>query len=311
MQNKIIKCFFIFSSIILLFHESAFSQRPLTETEAYYVHLKDLIVSDKCAEARALALNKADLQAVESIDQLCQLNKSGRLDKENAEFIWAMLGWDIALYISGASYIRGDRGFTKDPAMGISMLRAASQKGNVNASLELGNIYLSGEIVPQNKSEAFSFYMKCALLDNEYCSYAVGKSYFEGIGTVKNDRLAVSWYQRSASKSFAPAQFSLGLLQSEGIGLAKNKVASFELFMSAAKQGHKEAQIEVATAYAVGDGVERDDFKAHVWILVAIKNGAIINGSTSKIFDPIFRKRTAEADVVSRRCLVTNYAQCF
>lgn len=307
-----VKFFGLFFAAIGFFVDNTlYAQRPLTETESYYLNLKDLIVANRCTEARTLALKKGDLTAAESVDQLCEYNRKGQLDKDNAEFIFSLLGWDVALYVSGVSYTRGDKGFPRDTELGIAMLKAASQKGNTGASLELGNIYLAGELVVQNKSEAFSYYMKCALVDDDKCQFAVGKLFFEGIGTTKSDRMAVAWLEKSANKGFAPAQFLLAVLQSEGIGTVQNKSAAFQNFMAAAKQGNQQAQIEVASSYALGDGVSRDDFRAHIWFLVARKNGATFDETTLRTFGKILRKGSVEAEAAANRCLNTSYSQCF
>ncbi|MEJ6595360.1 tetratricopeptide repeat protein [Parasphingorhabdus sp.] len=84
-------------------------------------------------------------------------------------------------------------------------LLADAERGNADAQLNLGVIYLKGKGVPENEIEA------------------------------------TKWYRLAAEQGNAEAQYNLGLLYATGAGVATNFVKAYAWLSMAAAQGNESA----------------------------------------------------------------------
>ena len=109
-------------------------------------------------------------------------------------------------------------------------IQAQAEEGSAVAQLMLGNLYIQGQVVPQNFAKA------------------------------------VKWYRRAAEQDLSAAQFSLGDMYREGQGVRQNYTTAAKWHRLAAEQGHASAQHDLGVMYHNGQGVGQDHVQAHMWL---------------------------------------------
>lgn len=73
-------------------------------------------------------------------------------------------------------------------------LRVKAEQGDGDAQLALGELYLSGEAVPQDSEEAFKWIMESASQGgNVQAAYSVAAMYWYGVGVAKDNTQAFLW----------------------------------------------------------------------------------------------------------------------
>ena len=112
----------------------------------------------------------------------------------------------------------------------VQWFRMAAEQGDAKAQFNLGNIYDTGEGVPENDTEA------------------------------------VRWYRMAAEQGYAKAQVNLGLMHFNGSGVPQDVVEAARLFRLAAEQGNALAQLTLGLMYTLGKGVPKDDVQAYAWV---------------------------------------------
>ncbi len=99
----------------------------------------------------------------------------------------------------------------------------------------LGRLYNFGYGTEQNYSEAFKWFQKAALAENDYAQYSLGSLYFYGNGTQQDYSKAFSWYKKSADSDNVFACYSTAKMLDEGVGTEKNTKQAEYYFKKAYK----------------------------------------------------------------------------
>jgi TPR repeat protein len=120
-----------------------------------------------------------------------------------------------------------------DHAQAALWFRKAAEQGDAKAQKSLGNMYGTGQGVPQN-------YAQAAL-----------------------------WYRKASEQGDAQSQFSLGYLYEQGQGVAQDYTQAVLWFRKAAEQGDARAQGALCIAYTTGHGVPKSNTEAYFWSNVA------------------------------------------
>jgi len=134
-------------------------------------------------------------------------------------------------------------------------IRILAEQGDVEAQLELGNLYR------------------------------------EGNGVSKDFKKAVEWYRKSAGQGYDVAQNALGFRYFSGTGVPKDIPEALKWFLKAAEQGLPVAQANAAFNFEKGPPEVRDLVKAYQWNLIAIVNG-YTKAETAR--DSLSKKLTAD-----------------
>ncbi|KAK8885624.1 hypothetical protein M9Y10_041074 [Tritrichomonas musculus] len=120
----------------------------------------------------------------------------------------------------------------------IKALQKKIDEGDVIAMYSLGACYALGDGVPEDKEQAFKYYLLAAEKGNKNAQYAAASCYSYG----------------------------------KGIEMDKNK--AFELYLKAAEQGHPKAEFAVAHFFEYGQGdIERNHETAKIWYKKAAAQG--------------------------------------
>lgn len=177
---------------------------------------------------------------------------------------------DYAQYEVAYCYMNG-LGTDASYVEGIKWYKKASNNGNVNAMLALGDYHSTG--IFKSKSSAFNFYKKAAESGNPRGQKELGNCYRDGIGTKVDYIQAEKWYRKSAEQGFAPAMTNLGWLYSLGKGVVKNGCKSVYWHRKGAEAGSAVSQYALACFYYNGEVVKQDIEEAKFWYVKSAKNG--------------------------------------
>ena len=168
-----------------------------------------------------------------------------------------------------------DKGYESSIEETLSACREAALKGDTDAQLIIGDIYLSGDAggVNQDAEEAIIWYEMAAKQGVMEAKYKLGIMYKDGIGIAKHLLLAHVQFVTAALQGHAEAQFTLGKMHANGEGTPKNDIQAFRWYSMAAKQGYAEAQVCLASIYILGKSVHKDNKQALHWFTLAAEQG--------------------------------------
>jgi len=104
----------------------------------------------------------------------------------------------------------------------------------------------------------------------------LGVMYVKGQGVKRDDSEALKWYTRAAEQGLAKAQFNLGLMYGRGRGVRQDDAEAVKWYKRAAEQGLARAQTGLGLMYANGWGVPQDTVQAHKWFNLAASGGETV-----------------------------------
>jgi len=116
-----------------------------------------------------------------------------------------------------------------------------AKRGDPAAEYEVYRMYLGGEGVPRNDSEARTWLRRSAEHGNAEAQYELAMALHDGRGVVQDYERALKWMQAAASNGHAPAQYGLGLMYRNGVGIPPDLVKAYIWLNLAAAQGFEGA----------------------------------------------------------------------
>jgi hypothetical protein len=166
------------------------------------------------------------------------------------------------------------------------------------------------EVLNSDPVFAFEEFRALAKQGDPVGMYWLGNSYLLGRGVREDRVLAESWYRKAAKplrdaaeKGDANAQYCLGLLYSGGRGgLPKGYSEAAKWYRRAANQGHKSAMLFLGLSYRNGQGVPTDYVLAYKWFsLAAARDRSMAEaGFTSSVAKKMTAQQIAEAQRITR-----------
>ena len=127
----------------------------------------------------------------------------------------------------------------------------------------------------------------------------------------KDYATALKEWKPLAEGGDADAQVNLGDLYSIGFGVPKDKTEAVKWYRLAAEQGHARAQTNLGVMYDKGHGVPEDDVYAYTWFNIASSLGnKNATENKQRVERWMSRHQVEEAQVLSRKCLNSNYEDC-
>jgi TPR repeat protein len=125
----------------------------------------------------------------------------------------------------------GGKKYTKKSQENIEMILKKSEKGDQQASLQLGYMYYYGFYGQKiDFSKAFSYFYQAMLRGDSTGEAFVGYMYYQGIGIEKNLKKAFQIFQTGVVKKNYKCYNGLGLMHLRGDHLAKNLTEAYRLF---------------------------------------------------------------------------------
>jgi len=172
----------------------------------------------------------------------------------------------------GVMYLQGD-GVSRDPTQAFAWFKKAADGGSLDAAYQLALMYEAGRGVPRSAAQATAWYKRAAALGDVDSQVKVGMAYENGTGVDANMDQSVFWYRKAADQGNAWAQNRLGWLYGMGKGVSRDDARALKYFRAAADQGDPQAEYNVGFMYANGRGVARDDAQAVSWFRKAAAAG--------------------------------------
>ena len=117
----------------------------------------------------------------------------------------------------------------------------------------------------------------------------LGYLYLNGQGVTQDYSQAASWFRTAADKQYAPAQFNLSVMYKTGQGVEQSHAESIKWLQLAANQNYELAQSNLAKMYYQGVGVMQDYEMAYMWWSLAEQSGA---DDVAHIKDEVAKKMT-------------------
>ncbi|KAJ3450461.1 sel-1-like protein [Anaeramoeba flamelloides] len=161
---------------------------------------------------------------------------------------------DNQLTLLGKIYHAGYGGIEKDFGKAIDYYTRASERGNIEAKTNLGNMKLFGTGTEKNYTEAFQLFSEATEGGNAAAMNNLAVLFQNGMGTEKNLTMSCRLLKNASKKGLALAQYSYALFLLNGHGCEKNVTKSFKYFKKAADQDHMASIILTAQMYNGGEG---------------------------------------------------------
>ena len=158
-------------------------------------------------------------------------------------------------------------------AVDLQQLKTLATQGNASAQNRLGQLYFSGQGVPQDYTMARGWYEKAATQGNAWSKNQLGQLSADGLGVPQDYKKARQWWEQAAAQGIAQAQYSLGQLYANGRGVPQDYTMARGWYEKAATQRNAWAQAQLGQLYANGHGVPRDYTTARGWYEKAAAQG--------------------------------------
>lgn len=153
----------------------------------------------------------------------------------------------------------------KMPEHLLKQLIKAAEEGDIDAQLELGNLYEDGEQVERNYDEAFKWYEKAAKQGNAYAQFAMGDMYYDEFHKKKTNSIGVRWFKKAAAQGNEYAMEKLGDAYYHGGGVRRNYEEAVKWYKKAADYNLGWSIQRLGDMYYYGEGVEQSFDEAYKW----------------------------------------------
>ena len=165
----------------------------------------------------------------------------------------------------------------------LERLKQAAESGDPGAQTELGVLYLDGEGVPRDLTQAVNWLQKAAELGSAEAQYRMGTFHAAGRGVPRDNdeaskwyRKAAEWFRKAAEEGSPQAQYRWGTMHATGRGVTQDYAEAAKWYRKAADQGHGMAQSDLGSAYSRGRGVPKDLVESVKWYRKAAEQGTTL-----------------------------------
>ena len=173
----------------------------------------------------------------------------------------------------------------------VSDLVARAEKGEVDAQVQLVELYTRGEAVPKDEAAASLWLAKAAESGDAGCQFKLGQKFLKN---GKDTKTAIEWLTKAATQGNTEAQMALGGIYLGGKGVLKNSTEAAKWFLMSAQAGNAAAECQIGRMHMTGAGVAKDDVEAYKWARLAAAGGDV--AANKLVF--VLEQRMAPGDVV-------------
>jgi TPR repeat protein len=172
-------------------------------------------------------------------------------------------------------YAKGLGGLKADPQKALQLHSRAAYLGSNYAQTAMGSYYIKGDLVEENRSEAFAWTWIATENKSEYAErkieflvqYLTPQEYFKGRKRITEIKKMIE-----QNKIDQPVVFKKIDTEADA-KRSKAEIEDFKSNLAKAEKGDAEAQCEVARLYKNGDGVESSDKDSFYWYEKSAKQG--------------------------------------
>ncbi|TVQ83260.1 MAG: sel1 repeat family protein, partial [Micavibrio sp.] len=154
-----------------------------------------------------------------------------------------------------------------DAHSSIDNLRAAAEKGDVEAQFKLGFLYSrDADSQSQDYEEAAKWYRKAAEQGHYGAQFSLGSFYAKGLGVRQDYGEAVKLFGKAAVQGHPLAAVHLGILHYKGLGSSRNfEEAYFWLRLSASQDPHVVGYRDGAQQKLTPSQLAKAEKRLHEW----------------------------------------------
>jgi TPR repeat protein len=165
----------------------------------------------------------------------------------------------------GNMYLNGE-GVAKDLSEALRLIRKAADAGDPRGQARLAGMYAQGAAgLSKDFVEALRLARQSADAGNDSGQTMMGLIYRNGWGVDRNFEEADRWYRKAAEGGSNAALYDLGLQYARGEGVAQDPSEALRWFRKAADAGNLGGVFQVGLAYDNGVGVPADKAEAARW----------------------------------------------
>lgn len=155
----------------------------------------------------------------------------------------------------------------------FSEVKAQADRGNAEAQVTLGDLYLTGKGVKQDLGKAAKWHRKAAEQSLARGQYQYGLDCANGYGVKMNPADGAAWIRRAAEQGLPEALLACGFIYARGEGVRADPVEAVKYFRRAAELNQAEAIYELGECYLKGNGVAKDITEGVKWTRKAAEQG--------------------------------------
>mmetsp|Transcript_71113 Transcript_71113/g.197530 ORF Transcript_71113/g.197530 Transcript_71113/m.197530 type:complete len:426 (-) Transcript_71113:198-1475(-) len=146
-------------------------------------------------------------------------------------------------------------------------LQEGAESGDLESQFLLGRMYLEGDGMERNASEAAEWFTKAADAGLAGAQYNLGMMYLMGDGVEENGRKGAYWLEKAAIGEVPLAQYFFGQMLLQGELVESDMVRATDLLKAAAESGIADAQYVLGTILlnTPPDSTEEKQWAAH-WL---------------------------------------------
>ena len=144
----------------------------------------------------------------------------------------------------------------RDWRTAAAQFKPLAERGDPDAQVNLGNLYMKGHGVEQDYQAAFGWYLKAADQGSPLAQGKLGMMRYYGLGEAADHAAAARWFQKAAEQGEPGSAALLGSLCEAGDGVKKDPVRALFWDALAGSLGHRsagEAQRELADQMNPGE----------------------------------------------------------
>ena len=126
-----------------------------------------------------------------------------------------------------------------DYATAVREWRPLAEQGDAVAQYYLGNLYRTGQGVPQDYAEAERWYRRAVEQGNASAQFNLGVMFYNSLP--QDYAEAAKWFRKAANQGNADAQYNLGVIYDKGYGVPQDYVQAHMWYNLAEAQGRTAA----------------------------------------------------------------------
>ena len=219
---------------------------------------------------------------------------------ENDPSCQAMLGF---MYNNG-------QGVGKNYGEAARWYMLAAAEGNSLAQVKLAHLYKLGRGVDKDVNFAVSLYKRAASRDSE-AALSLGLMYLDGDGVLQDYSEAMIWLKLAAEQGDSYAQSKIGLMHMKGEGVTRDYAKASYWFKLAAEQGDSLSHLYLGIMSEHGLGTLKDKVKAHMWYNLAAAGGQESGAEKrNEVASGMTTQQIVDAQSMARECMERSFKNC-
>ncbi len=160
-----------------------------------------------------------------------------------------------------------------DPEKAVEWWAKASERGSIEATLWLANVYRHGRGVGKDYVKMRAFYRDAALRGNSFAMNEYGYCFDEPLGGDQDLAEALKWYKAGAALNHPKANCNVGTIYYFKKGVELDYDEALKWWRRSAELGDNDAMYKIGIAHRNGNGVEKSDEQAVTWYIRAARAG--------------------------------------